>query len=101
MFLKFRIVLIGFGIFSCTKNELAPPTVKDIPADTSSEVFTCKNLPNEPVPFGWNDSTRNGEENVIQFMYNPANSSEVIYMAAGDQAGSYTVITYLVKHVSF
>lgn len=94
MFLKLRIALIGFGIFSCTKNELAPPTVKDIPADTSSEVFTCKNLPNEPVPFGWNDSTRNGEENVIQFMYNPANSSEVIYMAAGDQAGSNKLYCY-------
>lgn len=98
MYKLFLVVCLGLGILSCTKSELPAPVIKDVPADTSSAVFTCTTLPSTPVPFGWRDSTRSGEENIIQFMFNPANSNEVLYMAAGDQAGSNKLYCYHLPH---
>jgi hypothetical protein len=91
-----RLCLLGWCAFigACTKPDSTNPKTPDIPADTSSLKFECSELPAEPVPFGWKDSLRSGEENVLQFMYNPANANEIIYMAAGDQAGSNKLYTY-------
>ena len=94
-----RIILISLLIafvFSCHKknkddnsNSSPPPVVvPNVP------LFPCENIPPPPQPFGWADSTTNEEENLLAFMQNPVNSSEIICLAQGNIGGYNQLFTY-------
>ncbi len=55
------------------------------PQDTIQ--FKCQDLPPDPVPFGWTDSTADPNKNVKCFFYNPLDADEVIAVVEGDMSG--------------
>ncbi len=75
-------------IISCKKEKY--PLGGSSGGDFSSVQFKCDTLPPEPG-MGWIDTTRDGSHNIIYWAYNPANTSEIIYLDNWKKLYSYNL----------
>lgn len=84
------ILLIAL-LSACKKKEPeTPPEQVPVPV-IPSDIPACASLPAPPKPFGWTDSTKNEEQNVLAFNYSPVSPDEIIYITGGDIYGYYPV----------
>jgi len=89
--LLLRVIYLGclLLVFTSCDKKVAPPTpIEPDPIGTIQDTgFGCKTLPVAPQPFGFTDSTRDQNENVNYFTYNPSNPEDLIIKINGDIFG--------------
>src|SRR5690242_19561766 len=87
----FRTLLFSILIqTACKKTDPSPepePAKPVTPVTPKDTMFKCEDLPPDPVPFAWTDSTTNPDNNVKAFFFNPLKSDEVIAVVEGDAFG--------------
>lgn len=82
------LFVLAIIAIACDKKFSPPTPIEPEPIATITDTgFGCKSLPPAPEPFGFTDSTRDENENINCFMYNPANPEDLIIKVNGDIFG--------------
>jgi hypothetical protein len=93
-------LLLTLALFCCKKKQDPAPAEESpvaAPVSPTDTGFMCGNLPPYPEPFGWTDSTRNVNNNVLAFFSNPLNADELIVVVEGDAFGYNQMANYNLK----
>ncbi len=82
------LLLFAYFALACDKKFDPPTPIEPEPITNITDTgFGCRTLPLPPEPFGFTDSTRDENENINCFMYNPANPEDLIIKVNGDIFG--------------
>lgn len=81
------VLILTFS--GCRKKPADPVPEPPIPVAPTLPSFIpdCANLPAEPKPFGWQDTTTDETKNILAFTFNPQNPDQIIYLTAGNITG--------------
>jgi hypothetical protein len=87
--------ILVFFIAACHKKNKSPEEATAVlPVVTNDTGLKCQNLPPTPVPFGWQDSTTDGNKNINSFLFDPINPNGIIYVVNGDAFGLNKLFIY-------